>query len=54
VVELAPLKTFKKTITLAQIKSEMRLQNMGLVKQSRLSVMPVTADEYEYILSLSK
>ncbi len=54
VVELAPLKTFKKTITLSQIKSENRLKNMWLVKQGRLSVMPVTADEYDCILGLSK
>ncbi len=54
VVELAPLKTFKKTITLAQIKEDKRLKGMWLVKQGRLSVMPVTADEYERILELSK
>lgn len=54
VVELAPLKTFKKTITLSQIKAENRLKNMWLVKQGRLSVMPVTADEYDCILGLSK
>lgn len=54
VVELAPTKTFKKTVTLAQIKAEKRLQNMWLVKQGRLSVMPVTDDEYNCILSLSK
>ena len=54
VVELAPVKTFKKTITLTQIKDDKRLKGMWLVKQGRLSVMPVTADEYQCILELSK
>lgn len=54
VVELAPIKTLKKPVTLSQIKTEKRLKNMWLVKQGRLSVMPVTSDEYECILSLSK
>jgi len=54
VVELVPVKTLKKPVTLSQIKAEKRLKNMWLVKQGRLSVMPVTPDEYECILSLSK
>ena len=54
VVELAPVKTLKKTVTLAQIKTEKRLKNMWLVKQGRLSVMPVTPDEYECILELTR
>ena len=54
VVEISPVQTLKKPVTLAQIKTEKRLKNMWLVKQGRLSVMPVTPDEYECILSLSK
>lgn len=54
VVEIAPVKTLKKPVTLAQVKTEKRLKNMWLVKQGRLSVMPVTTDEYECILELSK
>ena len=54
VVEISPVQTLKKPVTLARIKTEKRLKNMWLVKQGRLSVMPVTADEYECILVLCK
>lgn len=39
----------KKPVTLAEIKSHATLKNMALVKQSRLSVSPVTADEAKTI-----
>lgn len=54
VVELSPVQTLKKPVTLTQIKTEKRLKNMWLVKQGRLSVMPLTADEYNCILELGK
>lgn len=53
VVDLAPLKPLKKPVTLAQVKGQQGLQDMALVKNGRLSVIPVTEDEYELILSLS-
>lgn len=53
-VEIAPLEKFAKAVALEQMKCEKSLANIALLKQSRLSVMPVTADEYETICSLSK
>ena len=48
-VDVKPVKKLKKTVTLADIKSHATLKNMALVKQSRLSVSPVTADEWKSI-----
>ena len=48
-VDVKPVKKLKKTVTLADIKSHATLKNMALVKQSRLSVSPVTADEWKII-----
>jgi predicted RNA-binding protein with PUA-like domain len=44
-VELRPAKTFARPVTLEQIKTESGLRDIALLRQSRLSVMPVTADE---------
>lgn len=46
---LMPLKT---PVTLAQIKADPQLAEMALLRQSRLSVSPVTADEWAYICRL--
>lgn len=53
-VEIKPLEKFAKNVHLEDIKANKNLQNIALIKQSRLSVMPVTAAEYETIVSLSK
>ncbi|AYD48619.1 EVE domain-containing protein [Arachidicoccus soli] len=53
VVDLKPVKTLKKTVSLAQMKAEKRLQNLALVRQGRLSVCPVSDEEWEVILELS-
>ena len=47
-------KKFNSAVSLSQIKKEKKLQNMVLLKISRLSVMPVTEDEYNLILDMSK
>lgn len=52
-INVKPFKTLKKPVSLAQIKSDAQLSNMALVKLSRLSVGPVTADEFARILHLS-
>ena len=49
----APFKKLKKPVTLAQIKSDKRLQNIALVKLSRLSVQPVTPEEWDFIIELA-
>jgi len=53
VVELSAKKTLTRPVTLAQIKAEKKLASFGLVKKSRLSVVPASADDFELILELS-
>ena len=53
-VEIAPVKPLKKPVTLAAIKENKALANIYLVRQPRFSVMPLTKDEYNEILSMSK
>ena len=52
VVDLKPLKTLERPVTLEEIKNDRRLANMALVRQSRLSVSSVTEDEFDVILAL--
>jgi predicted RNA-binding protein with PUA-like domain len=51
-VDLEPVKALKKTVTLAQIKQEKKLQKIYLVVQPRLSVMPLEKDEFELIIKM--
>ena len=53
-VDIASDKKLKKPVTLAQIKADKRLASMVLVKASRLSVQPVKADEFDFVLALSE
>ena len=52
-VDLAAVKPLKKPINLDALKADKILKNMKLVKISRLSVSPVTKEEYDRILELS-
>lgn len=52
-VDVAPVKKLKQEVTLAQIKANKKLQNIALVKLSRLSVQPVTTEEWNIILELA-
>jgi predicted RNA-binding protein with PUA-like domain len=52
-VNLEPFKKLKKPVTLAQVKADKKLQEMQLVKLSRLSVSAVTKAEFDHILALS-
>ena len=54
VVDLKPIKSLKVPVTLAQIKSHPKLNEIALVKQSRLSVIPLTQSEFKIILGLGK
>lgn len=54
VVEIAPVKKLKKSITLADIKATKKLANMVLVKNSRLSVQPVKEVEFDFIVKMSQ
>jgi predicted RNA-binding protein with PUA-like domain len=53
-VELAPLQSFLEPVPLAVIKACPALQNLPLIKQSRLSVMPLTPEEFEILCNLGK
>ena len=48
-VDLAPVETFKTPVTLSEMKQDKRLQNIGLIRQAQLSVMPLTKEEFEAI-----
>ena len=54
VVDLKPVKKLKKSVPLAQIKSEKRLANMDLIRLGRLSVQSVKEEEWNIILELSE
>lgn len=51
-VDLAPSRDFKERVTLDQIKKDPRLENIALLRQSRLSVMPLKPEEYDILLGL--
>ncbi len=52
-VDVAPVRRLKSPVTLAQIKANPKLQGMLLVKIPRLSVMPVSEEEWAEILSMA-
>jgi predicted RNA-binding protein with PUA-like domain len=52
-VDLKPVKKLKKPVTIQQIKEDKRLKNMALLRISRLSVQPVTEEEWETVLQLA-
>lgn len=51
-VDLAPVSAFKKTVTLKEIKTDPLLSEISLIKQSRLSVMPLKTAEFDRILEM--
>ena len=53
-VDLAPEKALAKPVTLAEIKADKILKEMVLARQSRLSVCPVTSEQFERLLQLAK
>lgn len=53
VVEVKPIEKLKKTVTLEQIKADEQLQNILLIRHSRLSVMPIKKEEFDRIMYLS-
>ena len=52
VVELVPEMHFQKPVSLAQIKADERLSQIALIKQSRLSVMPLEKEHFDAIVEL--
>lgn len=53
VVDLKPFKKLKRAVSLAEIKADPRLQQIGLVRQGRLSVQALKPEEFDAILDLS-
>lgn len=53
-VDVKALRPFKRPVGLAEIKADPRLQDLALIRQSRLSVMPVSQDEWRVICALGK
>ncbi len=51
-VDIVPSRNFVKPVTLEQIKKDQRLENLALLRQSRLSVLPLKPEEYDIILGL--
>ena len=54
VVDVKAIKKLKKAVTLEEIKKNSRLHEIALIKQSRLSVMPLKKIEWNEILKMSK
>jgi len=52
-VDLAPVETLKKPVGLEAIKADRLLPEMVLVKNSRLSVQPVTEKQFNRVLQLA-
>jgi len=51
-VIIKPVKALKEPVSLAEIKANKKLQNMALVRIGRLSVQPVTEEEWNIILEM--
>jgi len=50
VVDIEPVETLAAPMTLSEMKQDKKLQDMVLIKQSRLSVMPVMKKEFDLII----
>ena len=53
VVDLKPVKKLKKPVSLARVKADKRLREMALVRLGRLSVQPVTEEEWKVVMELA-
>lgn len=54
VVDVEPVKKLKKPVTLAELKAHPTLSQMAMVRRSRISVTPVTTEEFGLVLALGK
>lgn len=53
-VEVCPVSALKSPLSLQYIKSDPKLATISLLKQQRLSVAPITEEEFNYINTLSQ
>ena len=54
VVDFEPLKPLKSPVTLADVRLNPKLQTMQLIRRSRLSVVPVTKEEFAAVMTAGK
>ena len=54
VTDVKTKRKLKRAVSLEEIKSIPKLSNMALIKQSRLSVMPLTKNEWDTIIKISE
>ena len=54
VVDVGPVRKLKRPVTLKEIKADTRFKTFALVRISRLSVMPVTDEEWARILTMAE
>ncbi len=54
VMDVAPVRQLKRAVSLADVKANPQLENMALVRYSRLSVQPVRPEEFDIILEMSE
>ena len=52
-VDVAPVEPVKPPVTLAAIKADPKFKEFGLVRQSRLSVVPVSDEHWKFIVKMS-
>jgi predicted RNA-binding protein with PUA-like domain len=52
-VDVKTVKPVERPVTLADIKAEPRLSDIALIRQSRLSVVPLTEEQWQVIMSLT-
>ena len=52
-VNLAPVRPLDRSVSLREIKGNPRLKNIPLIRQSRLSVMPLAESEFREIVSMA-
>ena len=53
-VVVKAIKSFNKSVSLSEIKSNQKLQEISLIKQSRLSVMPISKEHWDIILEMGE
>ena len=52
-IDIKPVKALAKPVSLADIKANSKLRDLLLVRQSRLSVMPLTREDFDEIVKMS-
>jgi predicted RNA-binding protein with PUA-like domain len=54
VVDIKPVRLFKRRVTLAEVKMDSQLADIALIRQSRLSVMPLEKRHFDRLIHLSE